>query len=217
MNKVLIKRILLLALAALMVLMLAACEVSSSSTSTTTISTSVTDAEGNTTTNTTTTEIGASVGTDGVKTTNQTTTQTTTTPASGEENSDAEQSSKADDRQAFIDHMYETYNGGAEGRNKDGDYFYYGFHDETDNAIVVIVTADGQNYFGREGLVMDEDDHYVLHSEVMEDDTPIAFSEQDDNGDFTITFLGDGDVADMKLVDFDTFVNDVLARIEEFQ
>ena len=78
------KKLLALALAALMIFALAACEVSSSSTSTTTVTTSTTDADGNTTTSTTTTEVGASVGSDGITTTNETTTETTTTAADGQ-------------------------------------------------------------------------------------------------------------------------------------
>ena len=36
------------------------------------------------------------------------------------------------------------------------------------------------------------------------------------DGNFTLTFLGDGDVADMQLVDQDTFISDFLAAYREF-
>lgn len=208
MNRVMNKKLLSLLLAALMVFMLAACEVSSSSTSTTTVTTSKTDADGNTTTSTTTTEVGTSVGPDGVTTTNQTTTETTTTGAD-----------EADDGgwQDLVDRLYATYTAGAEGRNEAGDWFYYGFNDDTDDAILVIISADDQNYSGREGVATFQDDHYVLYSEEMNDETPYVFSEQDENGDFTMTFLGDGDVASMHIVDQDTILQDILARIQEFQ
>lgn len=209
MKKAIGKRILALLLAVFTAFALAACEFTSSTTSTTTVSTSVTDADGNTTTNTTTTEVGASLGKDGLQTTNQTTKETTTTPAEKEETDE--------DWNAFVDHMYATYTGGAEGRNDDGDYFYYAFNDDNDDVILTIVSADGQDLSSREGVLIPRDDHYVLYSEVMDDETPFTFSEQGENGDFTITFLGDGDVAKMHLVDQKTIIEDILARIKEFE
>ena len=193
------KKLLCLALAVFMVFAMAACEVSSSSTSTVTVSTSTTDADGNTTTNTTTTEVGVTAGTDGVSTTNQTTTETTT--SSAEEDADAEES--------LTGRLYERYNSGALGSNEGGDRFFYAFNEDNDDALLVIVTADGSHYEGWEGVVDVVDEHIVLTAEDTE--LPYTFSEVDEDGCFTMNFLGDGDVAEMQLVDFDSFVSELVA------
>ena len=209
------KKLLALALAALMIFALAACEVSSSSTSTTTVTTSTTDADGNTTTSTTTTEVGASVGSDGITTTNETTTETTTTAADGQ--TVESEGVDAEGWQQFVDRLYDTYNVGAEGRSAAGDYIYYAYNEDSDDAILTIVSEDEQSLSSREGTIMAEDDHVVLYSEEMNDETPFVLGEKDDEGNFTMTFLGDGDVADMHTVDQDTVLGDILARLQEFE
>lgn len=197
------KRLIPAILAVLMIFMLAGCQVSSSST--TTVTTSKTDSNGVTTTQTTTTE----VGTDG--TTKQNTTETVTGPAEEENTADA----AAWDE--LVERMYATYSEGAEGKNEDGDFFYYAFSEETDDVALVMISADEQHYTGFEGVAQLEDDHIVLVSGESGDEVPYVFSDVDENGSFTMTFLGDGDVVNMQLVDQDTILSDILARIEEFQ
>ena len=196
-----------LLVAAIMVFMLTGCEVSSSSSSTTTVTTSTTDADGNTTTNTTTTEVGVEAGSNGVTTTNQTTTETTTTSA--------EEAAEAEDEWAGLkDHLRELYNVGAEGTNADGDKFYYAYNDADGDsaALLVIVSADEAHYNGWEGMADVVDDHVVLTS----DDQEVPYTFEDNDGGFTLTFLNDGDVATMQFVDFDTFVDNLVAARAEF-
>ena len=59
------------------------------------------------------------------------------------------------------------------------------------------------------------DDQIVLTSN-NEEEVPFTFSEVDDNGNFTMTFVNDGDVAEMQLVDFDSFVDELVAARMEF-
>lgn len=202
-------RMLALLLAALMVFVLAGCEVSTSSSSTTTVTTSKTDENGNTTTTTTTTEIGGSVGTDGVSTTNQTTTETTTTSAD-EEDEDA----GGMDGSTLRDHLASLYNVGAEGTNEDGDTFYYLFNDQDghDEALLVIVSADREQYTGWEGTAITEDDHVLLSGEGHD----VPFSFEDTDGGFIMTFLNDGDVATMAFDDIDNVIDDIVAARMEF-
>ena len=203
-------RLLAAALTVLMVFLLAGCEVSSSSSSTTTVTTSTTDENGNTTTNTTTTEVGVSAGSDGVTTTNQTTTETTTSSAD-------EEAAEADDGSGLKEHLKEGYNKGAKGTNEAGDTFYYAYNDEDGNdaALLIIISADRQNYNGWEGTAETVDDQIVLTSN-NEEEVPFTFSEVDGDGNFTMTFVNDGDVAEMQLVDFDSFVDEVVAARMEF-
>ena len=206
MNKT-VKKAFVFILAALIVFSLAACSFSSSST--TTVTTSTTDSNGNTTTNTTTTEIG----TDGVKTE----TTTTTTDANGNAiNDSAEDTFDEEAWNAFADRLYATYSAGAEGKNKDGDLFFYGFNDDDEKAILAIVSENGTRYFGREGVTSIVDDHVELYSEETDDAVSYVFSEQDENGDFTMTFLGDGDVAEMSLEDPEKVIGDLLSWLRQF-
>ena len=209
------KRAFALVLTALMVFSLTACSVSSSSS--TTITTSTTDSEGNTTTHTTTTVTDS----EGSKTEST----TTTTDAEGniilDENSadnDAEADNGFDEEawQSFSERLYDTYSDGAEGVCQSGDKVFFGFNEDTNAALLAVISADGNNYSGREGIIQDEDDHTVLVSEDMGDATSFIVSKPDDNGNFTLTFLGDGDVADMQLVNQDTFISDFLAAYREF-
>ena len=204
-------KILSLLLAVVMIFSLAACDVSSTSTSTSTITTSVTDADGNTTTNTTTAEVGVTAGTDGVSATANTTHETSSDPIP-EETEAADEGSNG-----LVEHMYALYNIGAEGTNANGDKFFYAFN-EDDNSVaaVIIITADGE-YWGREGSVKVFDDHAELYSEAMDDTLAYAFSSLDENDCFTMTFLGDNDVAEMQLVDQDTIINDMIACIEMYK
>ncbi|MCR5138457.1 MAG: hypothetical protein K6C12_15420 [Oscillospiraceae bacterium] len=209
-------RILALLTAVLMICLLAGCEVSSSSTTTTTVTTSKTDADGNTTTNTVTNEVGVSAGTDGISTTNETTTETTTTAAD-----EAEEAGTEDDEEAWeglAEHLYDTYTTAAEGTNEAGDMFYYAFNenDGEETALIVIVSADGDSYTGWEGTTSVEDDHVVLYSEGLDEEIPFSFSDVDEEGTFTLTFLGDGDEATMQLIDLDSFVEDLVAARRTF-
>ncbi len=207
MNRMNNRKILCLVLAVMMALLLTACEFSSSSTSTTTVTTSSTDSDGNTVTHTTTTETNS----DGV------TTKTETTETTGA----AELETQEFDEEAwgrFVDRLYATYDTGAVGENEAGDHFYYAYSEEEGNsdAILAIVSADGTSYFGREGVTSVQDDHVVLHSDETNDDTAYDFSEVDENGQFTITFVGDGDVALMHLVDQDTVLQGILENLRSF-
>ena len=201
MNMTRTKTILTLALALLMAFQLAACSVSSSSSSTVTVSTSKTDADGNTTTNTTTTQVGVTAGSDGVSTTHETSTETTTT---GPDEAEAE-----DEGAALAEHLYALYNVGAEGSNADGDSFFYAYSEESDDALLVIVSADGSHYNGWEGVTETVDDHVVLSDGDTE--LPFTFTQEDGEEGFTMNFLGDGDAAERQFVDMDVFVKDLVA------
>jgi hypothetical protein len=50
----------------------------------------------------------------------------------------------------------------------------------------------------------------------MGDEIEFKASDVDEQGNFSITFLGDGDVAQMHLVDQDTIVKDMVALAQEF-
>ena len=206
-------KLLALALTVIMVFGLTGCEVSSSSTSTTTVTTSKTDESGNTTTPTATTEIGGSVGTDGVNTTNQTTTTTTTTTAD-EAAEEEEEAASEFDPDALREHLVGLYTGGAEGTNEDGDTFYFLFNNEEghNEALLVIVSADREHYNGWEGEALREDDHVLLSG--AEHDVPFSIEDTDDG--FTMTFLNDGDVATMTYDDVDNVIDDVVAARVEF-
>ena len=196
-----------LLLTVVMVFALTGCETSSTHTSSTTVTTSVTDENGNTTTNTMTSVTDA----DG-----NTTTNTTTESGGSLSGEDAEASES--DWDELAERMYSLYDIGAEGTNEAGDTFYYAFsEDEGDMAALIIVSADGMNYWGREGTVEPVEDHVVLRSDSMGDETPYVFSEVDENGYFTITFLSDGDVARMQLVDQDAIIADMIACMREFR
>lgn len=206
-NRKIFKGIALL-LAAVMVFALTGCETSSTHTSSTTVTTSVTGENGNTTTNTMTSVTDA-YG-------NTTTTNTTTESGGSLSGEDAEASES--DWDELAGRMYSLYDIGAEGTNEAGDTFYYAFsEDEGDMAALIIVSADGMNYWGREGAVEPMEDHVVLRSDSMGDETPYVFSEVDEDGYFTITFLSDGDIARMQLVDQDTIIADMIACMREFR
>ncbi len=203
------KRLFALALAALMLLSLAACSASSSSSSTVTVTTSKTDENGNTTTNTTSSEVGVTVGTDGISTTHNTTTDTETTEAS------------APSPEEIIDMWYETYNAGAIGENADGDRFLLAFDDPDDinEATLTIIGADGSLYI-REGYVQMEgegdQEHLVLIDEARDAAVPFDFYESE-SGDFDMYFLADGDVAVMTAVDQETILGEMRAILEQTQ
>ncbi len=202
-------KLLALLLAACMILMLTGCEVSSSSTSTTTITTSTTDAEGNTTTNTTTTEVGASVGTDGISTTSETTTETTTTPA------DEAPAFSAEDLRAA---WQERYVAGGKGTSNFGDTILFAYDDpDITQAVLMVISEDGQNLSSREGEVYwdDEDECSVLYDEDMDSSTPFVI--EDGEGDtYVIRFLGDGDEVVMSQVELDSLLDEMIAVWEDF-
>lgn len=114
------------------------------------------------------------------------------------------------------EHLYSTYNAGAEGKNAAGDFFYYVYNaDEGNAAILVIVSADRENYNGWEGTAETVGDHVVLFSNNGEE-VPFYFSAVDERGKFRMKFINDGDVAMMHDVKFDTLVDDVVAARLEF-
>jgi len=202
-----------------MLVALSGCQVSSSSSSTTTVSTSVTDENGNTTTNTTTTETGVTAGSDGINTTSSTTKETTTTPADQAQPADNQQSAGADSADAekeYAESLRSTYNQGAEGTCDSGEKVYYAFNDGTSDVYMVIISADGQNFTGRAGTLYSDDEKLVIQSEQMGDEIDFKASEVDEQGNFTLTFLNDGDVAQMHMVDQDTIVKDMVALAQEF-
>ena len=222
MKKMFKKGLAAMLMAALMLAALSGCQVSSSSSTTTTVSTSVTDENGNTTTNTTTTETGVTAGSDGINTTSTTTKETTTTPADdGAQAQPAadQQSAGADSADAgkeYADSLRDTYNQGAEGTCDSGEKVYYAFNDGTSDVYMVIISADGQNFTGRAGTLYSDDEKLVIQSEQMGDEIEFTASDVDEQGNFSITFLGDGDVAQMHLVDQDTIVTDMVALAQEF-
>ena len=61
------------------------------------------------------------------------------------------------------------------------------------------------------------DDHVVMYDEKAETEIPYVFSDMDEDGTFTMTFLNDGDVATMHLVDDETIVNDIISVLKHFQ
>lgn len=205
------KRILPVLLAAALIFSLGACSVSSSSTSTTTFTTSTTDADGNTTTNTTTTEVGVTAGTDGVSTTHNTTTTTTTeTPAPADE--------AAPTAADYVEALSEKFTEAATGSNDSGDTFYYLWREDGDDvyAALMIVGADDSIY-AREGWIQTEENNVALVDEEMDSVTPFYFDNNDDNGNFDMCFVQDGDVAHMAIADTDDViaaVSEVLANIQ---
>ena len=178
------KQMIALALALLMLLALTACSASSSSTSTVTVSTSKTDEDGNTTTNTSSSEVGVTVGTDGISAT----TSHSSTTETGEEPVDPEE---------IVAWWYDTYFAGAIGENAEGDRFLLAYDDPEvfSEATLTIIGTDGSLYI-REGVIQmegeDEDQHYVLIDEGR--DVAVPFDVYDsDEGDYELVFLGDGD------------------------
>ena len=201
-------KLLALALAALMVLMLAACSASSSSTTTTTVSTSYTDENGNTTTNTKTTEVGASVGTDGVSTTNTTTTETTTTAPDGEP---AEELTPEEEAAELTDCLYDLYTGGAKGTDEDGDVFYFAYNEDNDNLMIAMMTEDHQEFKKWHGYADQLQDGQPILTGYDEDDyIPFTIEQEEGENTFTMTFQSNGVVANMEIMDFDEFVEDLV-------
>lgn len=205
------KKLFALALAAIMIFMLAACSASSSSTTTTTVSTSVTDENGNTTTNTTTTEVGASVGSDGVTTTNETHTETTTTgPDDADAVDTAEEQTPEEEAAELNDRMYRLYTGGAKGTNADGDIFYFAWNDEG-NRMLAIEKADHSNFLKWHGYMDELDDGQPVITGYSEDKyIPYEVQQNDGEDVFVLSFPENGDEANMEIMDFDEFVEDLV-------
>ena len=196
------KRMFFLALALLMMLfMLTACSFSSSSTTTTTVSTSFTDENGHTTTNTTTVELGASVGTDGISTTNETT--TTVSDEGGAKTKTPEEEAAELTRQ-----LYDLYDGASKGANDDGDIFYFAWNDEG-NRMLAIEEADHSNFSKWHG-VLDELENGQPVITGYSEDKYIPYEIQQNEGEdiFRLSFPENGTVVTMEIMDFDEFVKE---------
>ena len=169
----------------LAIFVLCACSVSTSSSTTTTFST--TDSSGNTTTTTTTTENGV------------TTTDTIT--------------SSEDDPTGLRAKWHELFTGGAEGVSSNGDYVYFIYDnlDDVTYAGIMILSSDQSELEVYDlGEVQVEDDHFVIID--VEGETTLPFYLPDtpvENG-FEIAFK-DGDVAQMRFVDIDTIIDDMVS------
>ena len=98
--------------------------------------------------------------------------------------------------------------------NEDGDNFYFLFNNQEghNEALLVIVSSDGEHYTGWEGEALREDDHVLLSG--AEHDVPFSIEDTDDG--FIMTFLNDGDVATMTIEDVDNVIDDVVAARMEF-
>ena len=195
------KKILAVLLVSLMLFALSACSVSSSSSSTVSVSTSVTDENG--VTNTTSSEVGVSIGTDGITATHNR--KSSTTP------------SEANSPEEIVEWWYDNYTSGAIGENADGDRFLLAYDDPEDMSLatLTIVGADGDSLYIREGSIQveGEDEHLVLVDESR--DVAVAFAFYDsDEGDFEMFFLGDGDVAVMNVVDQETILGEMQSILE---
>ena len=202
------KRLLTIALAAVLLIALAACKVSSTSTSTTTITTSVTDEDGNTKTNTVTNEIGVSAGTDGIQVTNETTTSDETTTA------DETTPSESEEQAAYppAEDLYDLFSEGAEGVDDDGESFYFAYDGpDMKYALLVMVSADKSECHVRNGEVIwyDETNSSALYDEELDVLIPFEISASEKNGAFVMTFLADGDVVTMRFVDRDVIIRDI--------
>ena len=209
------KRYLALLCAAMLLLALCACKAESSSQSTVTVTSSTTDENGVTTTTTNTGEAGVTVGTDGVKTTeNQTTETVVETPAPTEEPEDAQE--EAEEEFTFDD-WAARFTGGAIGRNADGDQFVLAWDDPDDitYAALMILNPEGTEVSVREGevTIAGEDDnvHLVLTDTVREVEVPFNFYSSDE-GDFAMFFLANADTAVMTEVEYDQVI-DAFARV----
>lgn len=199
-----------LALAAVMAFTLCACSTSSSSSTTTTVSTSVTDENGNTTTNTTTTEVGKSVGPDGVNTTHETHTETTTTGPS-DDASAATEMTPEEEAAELTDRMYNLYTGGAKGTDADGDVFYFAYNEDNDALMIAMMTVDHQEFKKWHGYADQLDDGQpVLTGYNGDDCIPYEIEQKDGENTFTMTFVNNGVVANMEVMNFDEFVEDLV-------
>ena len=195
-----------LALAAVMVFTLCACSTSSSSSTTTTVSTSVTDENGNTTTNTTTTEVGKSVGPDGVNTTHET---TTTGPS--DDASAATEMTPEEEAAELTDRMYNLYTGGAKGTDADGDVFYFAYNEDDDALMIAMMTVDHSEFKKWHGYADQLDDGQpVLTGYNGDDCIPYEIEQKDGENTFTMTFVNNGVVANMEVMNFDEFVKDLV-------
>ena len=113
------------------------------------------------------------------------------------------------------DDLLSKYNAGAEGKNPNGDYFYFLYSkDEGNDALLVTISADREHYDGWEGMIVEEGDHVTLLG--GETEVPFYLEYADVDGVFNMTFVNDGDVATMHFVDCATVVDDVVASRLEF-
>ena len=112
--------------------------------------------------------------------------------------------------------LHDEYSMATKGTNAAGDVFYYAYNDDVTEAVLVIVSADGTQYNGWEGYLRDVDDHAVIESFDGESEVPFKIEQTEDNV-FTMTFLNDGDVANMEVVDLDSFVKDLVEARMSFE
>ena len=118
-------------------------------------------------------------------------------------------------RSELREHLYSLYNTGAEGTNATGDFFYYAYNvSEGNNALLVIVSADRENYHSWEGTVKTVGDHMVLASGGQQ--VPFYFGNSDGEDKFSMSFINDGDVAMMRIIKFETLVDDIVEARAEF-
>ena len=167
-----------------MILMLCACSVSTSSTTTTEIST--TDSNGNTTTTTTTTENGV------------TTTDTIT--------------SSQDDPTGLRNKWKEYFSQGGEGVSKDGYNVYLAYDNPEDIKLAAIMILNSDNselltyIFGD---VVAEEDHFKIVDVVEDEELPFWLTDKEVEDGFEITFK-DNDSVELKFVDQETIINDMI-------
>ncbi|MBQ3662977.1 MAG: hypothetical protein II914_02470 [Clostridia bacterium] len=194
------KKILVLALAAVLLIAMTACKVTNYSTSTSTLTTSVTDAEGNTKTNT----VEVSSGTDGVQVKNETTTET---PDEKAEN-------------AVPEDWYDTFSGGAEGTDADGEDIYFAYDDPNDikYAMLVTVSPDKTECHVRNGEVIwnEETESSAIYDKDLDVLIPFEISESDEDDTFIMTFLVDNDVVTMRVVEQDVIINDIQSVMSNY-
>ena len=198
------KKIFAVFLAVCLAFTLTACSFSSSSSST--VSSTV---NGETTTTTTTTENG------------ETHTETTTTTADGNTTTTVDgqtvdngsgAAASADDPTGLRAQWHETFTGGAEGTNDDGEHFYF-IYDNAESislAAMMITSPDGSTlsvYDYGEVLKDDNGAPYINDVEGV-NSLPFEIVESNENG-FVFGFQN-GVQTQFSFVDLDTIVNDMI-------
>ena len=210
------KKILALLLGACLIFALAGCSVSHSSSSTSTVSSTV---NGETTTTTTTTENGETH----TETTTTTADGNTTTTVDGQvvESSESAPAEAADpnDPTGLRAKWHDTFTGGAEGTNDDGEHFYFIFDnpDSLGLAAMMITSADGKTLsvydYGK--VLKDENDKPYIEDVEGSNTLPFEIVETNDNG-FVFGFQN-GVQTQFNFVDLDTIINDMITIWEGVQ
>ena len=197
------KKIIALLLGACLIFALAGCSVSHSSSSTSTVSSTV---NGETTTTTTTTADGAT---------------TTTVDGQVVENSEPAPAEAADpnDPTGLRAKWHDTFTGGAEGTNDDGEHFYFIFDnpDSLGLAAMMITSADGKTLsvydYGK--VLKDENGKPYIEDVEGSSTLPFEIAETNENG-FVFSFQN-GVKTEFKFVDLDTIINDMITIWEGVQ